>query len=90
MVFLGDMFELGETAQEEHQDIVDYLSSSNIDEVHLIGSYFSKTKFQVKNIYQYKTFEVLKSAFKNTIPKDTTILIKASRGMALERIVPML
>jgi UDP-N-acetylmuramoyl-tripeptide--D-alanyl-D-alanine ligase len=90
MVFLGDMFELGETAQEEHQDIVDYLSSSNIDEVHLIGSYFSKTKFQVKNIYQYKTFEALKSAFKNTIPKDTTILIKASRGMALERILPLL
>ena len=90
MVFLGDMFELGETAQEEHQDIVDYLSNTNIDEVHLIGSYFSKTKLQVKNCHQHKTFEALKSAFKNTIPKDTTILIKASRGMALERIVPML
>ena len=50
MVFLGDMFELGETAQEEHQDIVDYLSNTNIDEVHLIGSYFSKTKFQAKNM----------------------------------------
>ena len=90
MVFLGDMFELGETAQEEHQDIVDYLSNSNIDEVHLIGSYFSKTKLQVKNCHQYKTFEALKSAFKNTIPKDTTVLIKASRGMALERILPLL
>ena len=90
MVFLGDMFELGETAQEEHQNIVDYLSNTNIDEVHLIGSYFSKTKLQVKNCHQYKTFEALKSAFKNTIPKDTTVLIKASRGMALERIVPLL
>ena len=90
MVFLGDMFELGETAQEEHQDIVDYLSNTNIDEVHLIGSYFSKTKLQVKNCHQYKTFEALKSAFKNTIPKDTIVLIKASRGMALERIVPLL
>ena len=90
MVFLGDMFELGETAQEEHQDIVDYLSNTNIDEVHLIGSYFSKTKLQVKNCHQYKTFEALKSAFKNTIPKDTTVLIKASRGMALERILPLL
>lgn len=90
MVFLGDMFELGETAQEEHQDIVDYLSNTNIDEVHLIGSYFSKTKLQVKNCHQYKTFEALKSAFKNTIPKDSTILIKASRGMALERILPLL
>ena len=90
MVFLGDMFELGETAQEEHQNIVDYLSNTNIDEVHLIGSYFSKTKLQVKNCHQYKTFEALKSAFKNTIPKDSTILIKASRGMSLERIVPLL
>ena len=90
MVFLGDMFELGETAQEEHQDIVDYLSNTNIDEVHLIGSYFSKTKFQAKNIYQYTSFEALKKAFKNTIPKDTTVLIKASRGMALERIVTLL
>ena len=90
MVFLGDMFELGETAQEEHQNIVDYLSNTNIDEVHLIGSYFSKTKLQVKNCHQYKTFEALKSAFKNTIPKDTTVLIKASRGMALERIVTLL
>ena len=90
MVFLGDMFELGETAQEEHQDIVEYLSNTNIDEVYLIGSYFSKTKLQVKNCHQYKTFEALKSAFKNTIPKDSTILIKASRGMSLERIVPLL
>ena len=90
MVFLGDMFELGETAQEEHQNIVDYLSNTNIDEVHLIGSYFSKTKLQVKNCHQYKTFEALKSAFKNTIPKDTIVLIKASRGMALERIVTLL
>ena len=90
MVFLGDMFELGETAQEEHQDIVNYLSNTNIDEVHLIGSYFSKTKLQAKNCHQYKTFEALKSAFKNTIPKDTTVLIKASRGMALERIVTLL
>jgi UDP-N-acetylmuramoyl-tripeptide--D-alanyl-D-alanine ligase len=90
MVFLGDMFELGETAQEEHQDIVEYLSNSNIDEVHLIGSYFSKTKFQAKNYHQYKTFEQLEATFKNDIPKDTIILIKASRGMALERIVTLL
>ncbi len=56
MVFLGDMFELGETAQEEHQDIVDYLSNTNIDEVHLIGSYFSKTKFQAKNYLPIQNF----------------------------------
>ena len=90
MVFLGDMFELGETAQQEHQDIVDYLSNTNIDEIYLIGSYFSNTKSQAKNCHKYKTFETLKSDFKNTTPKGTTILIKASRAMALERIVSLL
>ncbi len=90
MVFLGDMFELGETAQKEHQKIVDYLTNSNIDEIYLIGSYFSKTKSRVKNIYQFTSFEALKKAFNNIIAEDTTILIKASRSMALERILPML
>ena len=90
MVFLGDMFELGETAQKEHQKIVDYLTNSNIDEIYLIGSYFSKTKSQVKNIYQFTSFEALKKDFNNIVSKDRTILIKASRGMALERILPLL
>ena len=90
MVFLGDMFELGETAQKEHQKIVDYLTNSNIDEIYIIGSYFSKTKSQVKNIYQFTSFEALKKDFNNIVAKDRTILIKASRGMALERILPLL
>ena len=90
MVFLGDMFELGETAQKEHQKIVDYLTNSNINEIYIIGSYFSKTKSQVKNIYQFTSFEALKKDFNNIVAKDRTILIKASRGMALERILPLL
>ena len=90
MVFLGDMFELGEIAQKEHQKIVDYLTNSNIDEIYIIGSYFSKTKSQVKNIYQFTSFEALKKDFNNIVAKDRTILIKASRGMALERILPLL
>ena len=89
MVFLGDMFELGESAQQEHQEIVDYLSNTNIDEVYLIGSYFSNTIPQAKNCHKYKTFEQLEATFKNAIAKDTIILIKASRAMALERIVPL-
>jgi UDP-N-acetylmuramoyl-tripeptide--D-alanyl-D-alanine ligase len=90
MVFLGDIFELGETAQKEHQKIVDYLTNSNINEIYIIGSYFSKTKSQVKNIYQFTSFEALKKDFNNILAKDRTILIKASRGMALERILPLL
>ncbi len=90
VIFLGDMFELGETAQQEHQEIVNHLSTINIDQIYLIGTLFNNTKTQAKNCHQYKTFEALKSDFKNTIPKDTTILIKGSRAMALERVVSLL
>ncbi|MGK0386532.1 MAG: UDP-N-acetylmuramoyl-tripeptide--D-alanyl-D-alanine ligase [Patiriisocius sp.] len=90
IVFLGDMFELGETTQKEHQYIVDYLSQSNITQIHLIGVHFSNTRTPSKNIHQYKTFEDLKEALTKKTPTNTNILIKASRGMALERILDLL
>lgn len=90
MVILGDMFELGETTQEEHQHIVDYLSKTNITQVYLIGEYFGKTILNAKNSRQYKTFDAFKEVFATNTPKDTDILIKASRGMALERILKLL
>ena len=77
-------------AQQEHQNIVNYLSKANIGKMYLIGSYFSKTKTQLKNCYQFANFDAFKKAFKNNLPANTTILIKASRAMALERIVTLL
>jgi UDP-N-acetylmuramoyl-tripeptide--D-alanyl-D-alanine ligase len=90
LVILGDMFELGETTQEEHQYIVDYLLSTDINQVHLIGEHFSNTILKAKNSHQHKTFEAFKEAFAVNTPKHTSILIKASRGMALERILTLL
>ncbi|MFT4673201.1 MAG: UDP-N-acetylmuramoyl-tripeptide--D-alanyl-D-alanine ligase [Saprospiraceae bacterium] len=90
IVILGDMLELGETTREEHQYIVDYLSSTDINQVHLIGGHFSNTILKTKNSYQHKTFEAFKEAFIANTPKHTSILIKASRGMALERILTLL
>lgn len=90
MVFLGDMFELGESAQEEHQHVVDYLSTSSINEIHLIGEHFSNTIKKATHIHQYKTFEALKEKLTKNSPSHTNILIKASRGMALERILELI
>jgi len=44
IIFLGDMFELGETAPEEHQAIVDLASSMRFDATFLIGKNFSKNQ----------------------------------------------
>lgn len=88
IAILGDMFELGKYAKEEHQNIVDLLNNTTIDKIYLLGENFYKTEFESNKIQKFKTFNNFKSNF-NTI-KNTTMLIKASRGMALERILDLI
>ncbi len=88
IAFLGDMFELGESAAEEHQFITNYVTSLNIDTIYLIGENFGKTTSNHPKTIIYPTFEALKANFPN--PKNSTLLIKGSRGMALERILELL
>lgn len=87
MLILGDMFELGENAIEEHQKIVDFASNLNFNKIVLIGHNFYKTIN--KKAEKYKTYDEFKNTFNKTDYSNTHILIKGSRGMALERIVDL-
>lgn len=86
IVFLGDMFELGNESTLEHQKIAALAASFHFKEVHLIGKAFSTTN--VKNAFIYDSFEAFKTSKINPI-LNATILIKGSRGMALERILDL-
>jgi len=88
IAFLGDMFELGESAAEEHQFINEYAGSLAIDHIFLIGENFGITESKHSNISIHNTFESLKGHFPEI--KNSTLLIKGSRGMALERILDLL
>lgn len=88
MVILGDMFELGENSNFEHQKIAELATSFNFNKVYLIGKAFSTTS--VKNAFVYESFESFKNSIKNFNLDNTTILIKGSRGMALERVLELL
>jgi UDP-N-acetylmuramoyl-tripeptide--D-alanyl-D-alanine ligase len=90
IVFLGDMFELGDSAALEHQIIADYITKYSIGNAFLIGENFSKTKVQNKSITKVESFDKLKKILEDKKITSSTILIKASRGMALERIVGLL
>ncbi|MCH3883155.1 UDP-N-acetylmuramoyl-tripeptide--D-alanyl-D-alanine ligase [Tenacibaculum aquimarinum] len=83
-VILGDMFELGKTSLEEHQSIADLVASFYFNNVFLIGENFCKTE---TNSHQFKSFEDLKEYLSKNNIDNSSILIKGSRGMALERIV---
>ncbi|MDB9720346.1 UDP-N-acetylmuramoyl-tripeptide--D-alanyl-D-alanine ligase [Winogradskyella sp.] len=88
-LFLGDMFELGKDAAEEHQAIVDYVETNFETNIFLIGKNFFNTKSK-KTSSKYETFEDLKTNLSGLKLKDASILIKGSRGMALERILELL
>lgn len=90
IMFLGDMFELGKEAEAEHQNIVNFLAENPFAKTFLVGSNFYKSKNKASNITQFETFDELKKELESHSPKNATILIKASRGMALERILDIL
>ena len=87
IALLGDMFELGNESAAEHQKIAEIATNSNFNEVYLIGKAFSTTN--VKNAFIYDSFESFKNSKEKLAFSNATILIKGSRGMALERILDL-
>ena len=86
LAILGDMFELGPKSLEKHQNIVDYLSQKGI-QAYLIGENFSRTIPNPYILGQFSTREEFTKQINLNNFSNHTILIKASRGMALEKIL---
>jgi UDP-N-acetylmuramoyl-tripeptide--D-alanyl-D-alanine ligase len=87
VAILGDMFELGATSEKEHQDLVTYLENLDFSRVFLVGTNFKKAKANSPKIQQFEKFPELKEAIISTDFQNTKVLIKGSRGMALERLL---
>lgn len=86
-VILGDMFELGTTSPTEHADIIAKTLANNFDINIFVGTHFYQQK--TDNAYFFNSFDELKENFSFDF-KEHTLLIKGSRGMALERILELL
>lgn len=90
IVILGDMFELGKEAETEHNNIAHLATNLEIDQALLIGEHFYKTEIDSKKIKRYRSFEDFKNEFDFKALQNATLLIKGSRGMALERILNLI
>jgi UDP-N-acetylmuramoyl-tripeptide--D-alanyl-D-alanine ligase len=88
-VILGDMLELGETSQSEHQIIVDYIYNQDFSSIYLVGPNFMNTSDSNKK-KKFDTIELLSNYLKTQPIENKLILIKGSRGIHLEKILDLL
>jgi UDP-N-acetylmuramoyl-tripeptide--D-alanyl-D-alanine ligase len=90
IVIIGDMFELGNESLEEHKAIVNQLMDQTKIDCFFIGNDFFQNAIEKNNFHFYNSFEVFSSYLKENQLRNKMILIKGSRGMALERTLELL
>lgn len=87
VVMLGDMLELGATSQQEHELIIDKLQAMDLKDIVLVGSEFAKVSSQIK-CHHFDDITTASEWFRTQQFTDTLFLLKGSRGIALEKILP--
>ncbi len=94
IAILGDMFELGHLAEEEHYQLGAYIAETEIDYIIAIGELAAKITegavengFATANTYSMMEKEEVINQALELVSADDIILVKASRGMELEDVV---
>ena len=92
MVILGDMFELGEDAVEEHEAIGKLLAECNFGKILLVGSLVESAlkKLPLMKVLYFPDKFGLHTWLQDHPQTNTHILVKGSRGMGLESVLPFL
>jgi len=90
IMILGDMFELGEESQQEHKIIVNLLLEEKNIICFFIGKEFYSNRINKNNFHFYETFNSFSDYLSDVKIENSSILIKGSRGMALERTLDFL
>jgi len=87
VLVLGDMGEIGEASAQYHDEIGGYAKSQGVDRLFALGEAVGAA---VRNFgegaRQFKDVDALVAALKPELTAETTVLVKGSRFMKMERI----
>jgi UDP-N-acetylmuramoyl-tripeptide--D-alanyl-D-alanine ligase len=90
MLVLGDMFELGEAANEEHLALGKQIAEGNFDIILLAGNFMQYALPALPKAYYFPDKFSLHNWVMDNPQHHTHILIKGSRGMSLETLLPFM
>ncbi|MCD4833881.1 MAG: UDP-N-acetylmuramoyl-tripeptide--D-alanyl-D-alanine ligase [Bacteroidales bacterium] len=88
-VILGDMLELGNESESEHEKIIGLLQDYSFDKIILVGNIYNSLKVPDKFL-KFRDVSELENWLKNRNIAHSNVLIKGSRGIQLEKIVRLL
>lgn len=87
MAIIGKMGELGDVSAEEHQKVVDMLTTSHFDEVWLVGEEYDSIPCSFR---KFKDVEEVKAAIAQQQPLGYYMLIKGSNSNKLFQLTELL
>lgn len=94
IIMIGDMRELGTNSIEEHKMILRKALNINASKIYLVGEEFKKSSQAFgklpENCYLFDDSKSLSMYIKTNPIKNATILIKGSRGITMETVIPQL
>ncbi len=86
VLILGDMFEMGPTANQEHDELLQWCTQFGFTKIYTLGDHFSAISVN-SDISTPSSMEKLGEEIKTVDYQNTAFLIKGSRGMKMERVV---
>ena len=89
-LILGDMHEIGKTYLIEHERILNSVKNNKDLKIFLVGKIFNHLKFNSGRIHFFNETNELIEYFKKNLITGHTILLKGSRKINLEKVIPIL
>lgn len=90
VLVLGDMFELGNDSQAEHRALGELIGQYSFDMVCLCGEDMKAAQAVLPKAVYFPTRQSLESFLTVYPVQNAYVLLKGSRGMSLEKLVPLL
>ncbi|WP_455376333.1 UDP-N-acetylmuramoyl-tripeptide--D-alanyl-D-alanine ligase [Kaarinaea lacus] len=91
ILVLGDMGELGQDVEQFHSQAGEMAAKANVDQLFTLGKFSKRaTTAFGNNAMHYEDVDRLIADLRDSLTADTTVLVKGSRMMRMERVVTAL